>query len=156
MNLSGYKAIAMLVLILFFESGIFSLIFALSLHGLGQYTKTGAVLLTAATSGGAVVPAIMSPVTSKFGVQYGFCVVVAVFAFGALMPIYLSLSPAAKKQVDPVPRPVTEGKRKPKASNRASRVLSAVVRRGRKSSEEGTGGEEPTIKHVEGRAGREC
>lgn len=156
MNLSGYKAIAMLVLILFFESGIFSLIFALSLHGLGQYTKTGAVLLTAATSGGAVVPAIMSPVTSKFGVQYGFCVVVAVFAFGALMPLYLSLNPAAKKQVDPVPHSVLGGEMKPRAPNRASRAFSAVVRRGKRTSEEMTGGEEPSVKHVEGSARREC
>lgn len=108
MNLDGYKGVAMIVLILFFESGIFSLIFAMSLHGLGTHTKTGAVLLTAATSGGAVIPGIMSPVTNSHSVQYSFCVVVAVFAFGAIMPIYLAISPAAKKQVDPVhTRPIS-------------------------------------------------
>lgn len=155
MNLEGYKGVAMIVLILFFESGIFSLIFAISLHGLGQHTKLGAVLLTAATSGGAVIPAIMSPVTSKHGVPYAFCVVVAVFSFGALMPIYLSLSPAAKKQVDPMhtsPKSVLGGERRPLTPNRASKVFNAVKRRGKKASSETTGSEEPTAEHVEGRA----
>lgn len=152
MNLSGYAGVAMLVLILFFESGIFSLIFAISLHGLGQHTKTGAVLLTAATSGGAVIPAIMSPVTDGRGVQYAFCVVVAVFAFGSLMPIYLALTPAAKKQVDPVhtdPNSVLGGTERPTASNRARRVLGAVIRRNKKTSSETTNNEDPTTEHIE-------
>lgn len=157
MNLEGYKGVAMLVLILFFESGIFSLIFAISLHGLGQYTKIGAVLLTAATSGGAVIPAIMSPVTSRYGVQYGFSVMVAVFSFGALMPIYLALVPAAKKQVDPVhmkPHPILGGEMKPRTPNRASRIFSTVVRRGKKTISETPGSEDPTTMHMERRPTR--
>lgn len=72
------------------------------LRGLGARTKDGAVLLTAATCGGAVVPPIMNPVTSARGVQYGFCVIVAVFAFGSILPLYTAVVPAAKEQVDPV------------------------------------------------------
>ena len=102
MNLDGYRGVAMLVTILFFESGIFSLIFAISMHGLGRQTKLGAILLTAATSGGAVIPGIMSPIATSHGVRYSFCVVVAVFAFGTMMPLYLAISPAAQQQVDPV------------------------------------------------------
>ena len=158
-TLEGYRAVAMIVLILFFESGIFSLVYAISLHGLGSHTKTGAVLITAATSGGAIIPAIMSPVATAHGVRYSFSVVVAIFAFGTLMPVYLALVPAAKHQVDPVrrkeERSMTSGEDvNPKTSTtpkRASRVLSAVVRRGKKSESEMTrnSSDLPTIEHVE-------
>ena len=87
------------------QSGIFSTTFAMCMRGLGAYTKTGSILLTAATSGGAVVPAIMSPVTDHRGIQYSFCVVVAFFAFGSLLPIYTEIIPGAKAQVDPVREP---------------------------------------------------
>ena len=154
MNLQGYAAVSMLVLILLFESGIFSLIFAIALRGLGHHTKNGAVLLTAATSGGAVVPAIMNPITNKHDVQYSFCVVVAVFSFGTLLPIYLSTVPAAKKQVDPVHtklHPILRGNTRPSsAGNRASRVFSAVIRRNKTSEETATGSDGPTTEHLEG------
>ena len=156
MSLDGYSGVAMIVLALFFESGIFSLIYAISLHGLGKHTKMGSILLTAGTSGGAIIPAIMWPVVSNHNVRYAFCVVVAVFACGALMPIYLSLSPAAKKQVDPVhsrqdsilgggvrPRPTTP-------TNKANRIFNTVVRRKRNTSSDITASESPTAEHVEG------
>ena len=158
MNLDGDKGVAMIVLILFFESGIFSLTFAMSLHGLGTHTKTGAVLLTAATSGGAVVPGIMSPVTNSHGVRYSFCVVVAVFAFGAIMPIYLAISPAAKKQVDPVytkpnSRSLSSGEEKqekPWTPYGTRRAFGAVFKREKKSSSESTSSTLATNEHVEG------
>ena len=158
MNLGGYKGVAMIVLILFFESGIFSLIFAMSLHGLGTHTKTASVFLTAATSGGAIFPGIMSPVTNAYGVRYAFCVVVAVFSFGAIMPIYLSLSRAAKNQVDPVRtkrNSILLGEKRPCTPNRAARVLGAMVRRGKKTSSLSTESELATIEHVEGAGSQE-
>ena len=161
MCLESSSAVAMLVLILTFESGIFSLIFAISLRGLGRHTKTGAVLLSAATSGGAVIPAVMSPVTGHSGVQYAFCVVVAVFAFGALMPFYLELSSAAKGQVDPVHKKVDSGLGGEMSSTRprsATRVFGAVVRRAgrKKGEEEDVGVERATIEHIEGRGSGEA
>lgn len=72
------------------------------IRGLGAFTKTGSVYLTAATSGGAIVPAIMSAVIRSRGVQYGFCVVAAFFTCAAVLPVYLEVFPAAKAQVDPV------------------------------------------------------
>jgi len=152
MSLEGYKGVAMIVLILFFESGIFSLIFAISIRGLGMHTKTSSLLLTAATSGGAIIPGIMSPVTDRYGLQYSFCVVVAVFSLGALMPIYLSLSPAAKKQVDPVhvrQSSILGQQMRPTSSSRASRVFSAVTRR-RKTPSESMASDEATVEYVEG------
>lgn len=151
MSLDGYEGVAMIVLALFFESGIFSLIYSMSLHGLGKHTKMGSVLLTAGTSGGAIIPAIMWPVVSDHNVRYALCVVVAVFAFGALMPIYLSLSPAAKKQVDPVhlrQNSVLGGGVRPTTPNKANRIFSTVVRR-KKGSSVTTTSEAPTCEHVE-------
>ncbi|KAF1365782.1 MFS general substrate transporter [Lizonia empirigonia] len=46
-------AIAMLCMVLFFESCIFPTIFTLSLRGLGRHTKRGASFLVASVSGGA-------------------------------------------------------------------------------------------------------
>ncbi|KAL9063663.1 MAG: hypothetical protein Q9161_009341 [Pseudevernia consocians] len=152
MSFDGYKGVAMIVLVLFFESGIFSLVFAISLRGLGKHTKTGSVVLTAATSSGAIIPAIMWPVVSNHNVRYAFCVVLAIFAFGALMPIYLSISPAAKKQVDPVhsrQNTILGGEMKPTTPNRANRIFSAVVRR-KKTSSETTASDLPMCEHVEG------
>lgn len=155
----------MIILILFFESGLFSLIFAISLRGLGMHTKWGAVLLAAATSGGAVVPAVMDPVASSKGVRYSFCVVVAVFAFGAVMPVYLEASGPVKKQVDPVHLHGGQpgilgaagsgdggGRSGTMNSNRASRAFSAVVNR-RKKGVSTASSDLPTCEHVEERGG---
>lgn len=122
---------AMIVLIMFFESGIFSLIYAICLRGLGARTKDGSVWLTVATSGGAVIPAIASPVTAGHGVQYSFVVVVAIFAVGLIFPVYLALTPAAKAQVDPhhhKPNVDAMGSNA-QAHNGGGRVLSTVMRR---------------------------
>lgn len=62
----------------------------------------GSILLTASTSGGAVIPVIMSPVNDARGIPYGLSVVVAVFSFGLLLPLWTILVPAAKKQVNTV------------------------------------------------------
>ena len=88
----------------FFEGPIFSLIYAISLRGLGRFTKDGAALITATISGGGVFPPIL------FGVAQGnpanfrssYRVIVAAFAIGMLFPIYLNVFPLAAKLVDPV------------------------------------------------------
>ncbi|KAL9607714.1 MAG: hypothetical protein Q9167_007394 [Letrouitia subvulpina] len=102
MNLTGYAGVAMVILIMLFESGIFSIIFAMCIRGLGSRTKMGSILLTASTSGGAVIPVIMSPVNDARGIPYGFSVVVAVFSFGLLLPLWTIIVPAAKQQVNTV------------------------------------------------------
>lgn len=136
-SLTGYSGVAMIVLGQFFESGIFSLIYAICLRGLGAQTKTGSVWLTVATSGGAVIPAIMSPITNNRGVQYSFVIVVAVFALGSIFPAYLAIVPAAKAQVDPhhrnrVADSMGGGLPSPR---RVSRAFSMVARRRKVSSD---------------------
>ncbi|KAG0646890.1 L-fucose permease [Hyphodiscus hymeniophilus] len=86
-----------------FESPVWPLIFAMGLRGMGRRTKMAAALLTAAASGGAIFQFVMFAVqrVSHQTVQYSFCVIVALFAFGTIFPIYLNLVPGARHQVDP-------------------------------------------------------
>ncbi|KAL4740356.1 major facilitator superfamily domain-containing protein [Aspergillus similis] len=103
MHTTGTAAIASAMMVFLFESGAFSIIFAIALRGTGRHTKTAASLLTIAISGGAFLP------FARYGAQLAtnstvdsYSVLVALFAAGALFPVYLNLVPAAKKQVDPV------------------------------------------------------
>jgi fucose permease len=103
MKTSGSAAIVMAMLLYLFESGTFSIIFAISLRGTAQHTKTAAILLTMAISGGTYFPFAEYAAYLSRGEAYSFCVLVALFSAGAIFPIYLNFVPAVKKQVDPVP-----------------------------------------------------
>jgi fucose permease len=102
MHLDGNGGAAIPVLTLFFEAGIFSIIFAIAMRGLGRHTKTGASLMTAAISGGAVFPPIQWAVAKGHGLKYSYCVPLAMAVLGTLFAIYLNLLPQAKSQVDPI------------------------------------------------------
>ncbi|KAJ9607718.1 hypothetical protein H2200_007796 [Cladophialophora chaetospira] len=102
MRLSGNGGAAIPILTLFFEAGIFSIIFAISMRGLGKHTKTGAAFMTAAISGGAVFPPIQWAVAQGHGLKYSYCVPLAAAVLGTVFAIYLNLVPMAKNQVDPV------------------------------------------------------
>ena len=119
------------------------------LRGLSTHTKDGAVLLTASISGGAVVPAIMKAVTDHRGpqsVQYGFCVIVAFFAFGSILPFYTALVPMVKRQVDPFRNDseTSVNPELPMTLNRQNRPSSSARRRTKISSDL------PTSEHIEG------
>ncbi|KAJ5934752.1 Major facilitator superfamily domain general substrate transporter [Penicillium verhagenii] len=103
MNTTGSAAIAMVMLVYLFMSGVYSIIFAISLRGTARHTKTASAFLTMGTCGGVFFPFAEYATYNARGTSYSFCVVVAVFAAGAIFPIYLNLVPAVKKQVDPVP-----------------------------------------------------
>jgi fucose permease len=102
MVLGGEAGIAMSQLIFFFESGVFSIIFAISMRGMGAHTKTASALVTAAISGGALFSPIQTVVSEQRSLPYSFCVPLAAFAFGTIFAIYLNVVPAARSQVDPV------------------------------------------------------
>lgn len=106
MTYEGNSLIAIVMLLYFCEGPIFSLIYAMSLRGLGRHTKDGSALLTASIAGGAIMPPIMNAVAHSQAQRtaYSYSVVVATFAFGALLPVYVNLWPAARKQVDPIKR----------------------------------------------------
>lgn len=105
------------------------------LRGLGSKTRLGSVFLTAATSGGAVIPVIMSPVNGSRGIRYGFCVAVAAFAFGLLLPLYATVVPDARRQVDPVHKPSSAGSSPmcPTMSMKISKAINARFSKGNRS-----------------------
>jgi fucose permease len=103
MKTDGSAAIVMAMLLYLFESGAFSIIFAISLRGTAQHTKTAAAFLTMAVSGGIYFPFAEYAAYLAHDESYSFCVIVALFCAGAIFPIYLNIVPAVKKQVDPVP-----------------------------------------------------
>ncbi|RAL16496.1 putative MFS monosaccharide transporter [Aspergillus homomorphus CBS 101889] len=103
MHTTGLTAVTMGELVYLFESGAFSISFAIALRGTGRHTKTAGCLLTMAISGGGVFPFAQYAAQLVGGVPYSYSVLVAVSAAGAIFPVYLNLVPAAKKQVDPVP-----------------------------------------------------
>jgi len=101
MKLVGNVGVANAMLVFFFESAIFPTTFAICLRGLGSFTKTGSAFLIAASSGGAISPAIITPILQSQG-QAAWCVIVAAFSFVLVFSVYLNVVPAVKKQVDPV------------------------------------------------------
>jgi hypothetical protein len=102
MSLDGDAGVAMSQLIFFFESGVFSIVFAISMRGMGLHTKTASSYMTAAISGGALFSPIQTVVAGSHRLQYSFCVPLAAFTFGSIFAIYLNIVPAARHQVDPV------------------------------------------------------
>ncbi|KAH6666687.1 MFS transporter-like protein [Halenospora varia] len=87
----------------FFEGPVFPLVYAIGLRGQGRHTKIAAGALTAATCGGATFPFVMWAVQQLDDrtVQYSYCIITALFAFGISYPVYLNLFAKARKQVDP-------------------------------------------------------
>lgn len=91
LGLRGDAGIASVTLVLFFESCVFPLIFALSIRGLGRHSKRGASFIVAAVSGGALFPPILGTVADAIGTQKAFFVPLIGFVIAWSFPIYLNL-----------------------------------------------------------------
>jgi len=86
----GESGIAVLSLVLFFESCIFPTILTLSLRGLGRHTKRGASRIVAAVSGGALFPALTGLLADKHGYHIAMVVPLCGFLVSFAFPIYLN------------------------------------------------------------------
>jgi FHS family L-fucose permease-like MFS transporter len=91
MGLKGNAGIASISLVLFFESCVFPLIFALSIRGLGRHSKRGASFIVAAVSGGALFPPVLGTVADHIGTQKAFFVPLIGFVIAWMFPLYLNL-----------------------------------------------------------------
>lgn len=88
----GNAGVAIMCLVLFFESCCFPTIFSLSLRGLGRHTKRGASFLVAAVCGGAIFPPLMGVVAdSRNSTRFAMCVPLAGFIAAFSFPIFLNL-----------------------------------------------------------------
>ena len=95
---TGDAAIAMLCMVLFFESCVFPTIFTLSLRGLGRHTKRGASFLVASVCGGAVFPPMLGAVVDARNTRIAMAVPLGGFLIAYSFPIYLNLFKA--KELD--------------------------------------------------------
>lgn len=90
MGAYGEAGVAMLSLVLFFESCIFPTIFTLSIRGLGRHTKRGSSWIVASVCGGALFPALTGLAADNMGYHKAMCVPLAGFFVSFVFPIYLN------------------------------------------------------------------
>ena len=90
MGTYGNAGIAMLSLVLFFESCIFPTIFTLSIRGLGRHTKRGSSWIVASVCGGALFPSLTGLVADNKGYHIAMVVPLIGFFVAFAFPIYLN------------------------------------------------------------------
>lgn len=103
-ELHGMSGVVTGLFLFFFESGVFSITFAMSLRGMGRHTKTAGAIMATTISGGAVYPFFqeIARINNHGSVPSSYVVLAVGYAAAAIFPLYLMLVPQAKKQVDPV------------------------------------------------------
>lgn len=87
----GEGGVALLSLVLFFESCIFPTIFTLSIRGLGRHTKRGSSWIVASVSGGALFPSLTGLLADRSGYHVSMVVPLCGFFVAFAFPIYLNL-----------------------------------------------------------------
>jgi MFS transporter, FHS family, L-fucose permease len=90
MGVEGEAGIAMLSLVLFFESCIFPTIFTLSIRGLGRHTKRGSSWIVASVCGGALFPSLTGLAADHSTYHKAMAVPLAGFFVSWAFPIYLN------------------------------------------------------------------
>ncbi|ROW15759.1 hypothetical protein VPNG_02061 [Cytospora leucostoma] len=87
----GAASVAMLILVLCFESACFATIFALGLRGLGRHTKVGGSLLVAAISGGMVFPPMAGAVVTYHGAHAAMGIPLMGYVLALVYPVYVNV-----------------------------------------------------------------
>lgn len=98
MGAQGEAGVAMLSLVLFFESCVFPTIFTLSIRGLGRHTKRGSSWIVASVCGGALFPALTGLAADHMTYHLAMCVPLAGFFVSFTFPIYLNT--VCKRELD--------------------------------------------------------
>lgn len=86
----GDTSIAMLIMVLLFESACFATIFSLGLRGLGRHTKIGGSFLVAAISGGMVFPPATGAVVTYHNAHVAMAIPVMCYVLALVYPIYVN------------------------------------------------------------------
>ncbi|KAK9776776.1 putative Major facilitator superfamily (MFS) profile domain-containing protein [Seiridium cardinale] len=98
-GIKGEGGVAMLSLVLFFESCIFPTIFTLSIRGLGRHTKRGSSWIVASVCGGALFPSLTGLLADHKGYHIGMAVPLVGFFVAFAFPIFLNINPW-KRELD--------------------------------------------------------
>ncbi|KAF2089888.1 MFS general substrate transporter [Saccharata proteae CBS 121410] len=89
---TGHTSVAMLILVLCFESICFATIFTLALRGLGRHTKRGGSFLVAAISGGAAIPPMTGAVATSTGnFHTAMAIPTAFYVLALIFPLYINI-----------------------------------------------------------------
>jgi len=101
--------LGMLLMVWLFASSCFPTIFALSIRGLGVYSKDAAKNQITAVGAGAVFPQVYYTVMrskggSSWAARYAMCVPTALFAGAATYPVYLCMRPKERERLRRVER----------------------------------------------------
>lgn len=91
MNTNGMASIAILILVLCFESACFATIFTLGLRGLGRHTKVGGSLLVAAISGGMVFPPMCGAVVTQHNAHVAMAIPMMGYILAWVYPLYVNI-----------------------------------------------------------------
>ena len=83
-----------------FQSPIWPLVFAVALPGLGHRTKLFGALIVTSACGGGVMPLLVYVTSVARGLQNATIFIIVAVAAAMLLPIYLNLVPAARRQAD--------------------------------------------------------
>ncbi|KAF7561972.1 hypothetical protein G7046_g2168 [Stylonectria norvegica] len=89
-NTTGSASIAMLILVLCFESACFATIFTLGLRGLGRHTKLGGSLLVAAISGGMVFPPMTGAINDRHNAHLAMVIPMMGYVLAYIYPVYVN------------------------------------------------------------------
>ncbi|KAF4339208.1 major facilitator superfamily transporter FHS family L-fucose permease [Fusarium beomiforme] len=96
----GDTGIAMLYVVLFFESICFPTIVALGMRGLGRHTKRGSGFIIGGVIGGACVPPLTGVAADRHGTGKAMVVPLAFFVAAWTFPLCVNVLTSYKKGVD--------------------------------------------------------
>lgn len=102
MHTTGPTAVVMAIMVYFFSSGIFPIVFAIAVRGTAQHAKTAASLLAASIGGGAFAPFAQHAAALSHDQPWSYSTIIAMWSAAAIYAVYLNFVPQAKRQVDPV------------------------------------------------------
>ncbi|KAF3763776.1 MFS general substrate transporter [Cryphonectria parasitica EP155] len=87
---TGHASIAMLIMVLFWESACFATIFTLGLRGLGRHTKRGGSFLVSAISGGMVFPPITGAIVTYHNAHVAMTIPMMGYILAFIYPVYVN------------------------------------------------------------------
>jgi fucose permease len=112
---------ALIIALSFFLGPLSPLIFATALRRMGRRTKMASVILTSAASGNGFLPWLSFIILNhdKRTGQYAYWLLISFLGLGTLYPIYLSVFPKAREQVDRGEKPQTRNTPRSGSSQRS-------------------------------------
>ncbi|KAJ3330387.1 hypothetical protein HDU93_000423 [Gonapodya sp. JEL0774] len=88
-SVHGMAGVVCLIMVMFFESIMYPVIFVLGTANLGRHTRRASALLVMGVSGGAVFPPIQGAIAESHGTRISYFIAVPCFVYIALWAAYI-------------------------------------------------------------------